>query len=112
MAKDLSEYEYVIDFRIDGIPCQIGIFNYLKVPPWKGSVYTAPSDLDYYGYTESEWEILDRKGYPAKWLEAKITPEIEDKINEAIEAFYEGLREGYEADMAEARYEAIQERFC
>jgi hypothetical protein len=35
--------------------------------------YNAASDMDYLGYYEIEFTVLDRKGYPARWLEGKLT---------------------------------------
>jgi hypothetical protein len=29
--------------------------------------------VDYYGYRDAEWEVLDRRGRPAAWLERKLT---------------------------------------
>lgn len=59
-----------IAHTIKGIPCFIEVLRFKVV---KGSFsYNAPSDMDYYGYTESEWYITDRKGYRAGWLEAKM----------------------------------------
>jgi hypothetical protein len=58
----------------------------LRVPAWKGSAHTCPSSDDYYGYTEIEFELYDRKGYHAKWLEAKLDSggPITEKIEEDI----------------------------
>ena len=56
-----------------GIPCAVIVTHFIQVPPWPGDAHTAPSDLDYYGYTEVEWELYDRKGYRAEWLEKKMT---------------------------------------
>jgi hypothetical protein len=47
--------------------------------------YNAPSDMDYYGYTESEWEVLDRNGRPAAWLERKLTDTDRSRIDQEIE---------------------------
>ena len=67
-----------IDTRIDGIPCLIGVTHYRRV---EGShSYNAPSSDDYYGYTEAEWEILDRRGRKADWLERKLTDRSRDRI--------------------------------
>ena len=33
------------------------VVDYLHSPPWNGNPYDCPSDLDYYGYTDLEWEI-------------------------------------------------------
>ena len=82
-----NEYIAEIEHRINGIPCLIGVTYYSKV---KGSYnYDAPSDWDYYGYTECDWEILDRRGRPAPWLQRKVTAKTEDLINQAINAYME-----------------------
>ena len=48
------------------------------------SPHTCPSSDDYYGYTEIEYDVLDRKGYRAKWLERKITDKDAERIREDI----------------------------
>lgn len=78
----MSGYVAEIEHRVAGIPCLIGVIDYTSV---KGSYsYHADSDLDYHGYTESEWEILDRRGRPAPWLQRKLDAKEEDAINVAI----------------------------
>ena len=62
-----------IVMRIAGVPCLIGVTGYLYQPPCKGHPSTCASDWDYYGYEEIEWEILDRRGKPAPWLERKLS---------------------------------------
>ena len=62
-----------IVMRIAGVPCLIGVTGYLYQPPCKGHPSTCASDWDYYGYEEIEWEILDRRGRPAPWLERKLS---------------------------------------
>lgn len=63
-------YQTTIEHRVAGIPCLIGVVDFVSV---KGSYrYSAPSSDDYYGYEDIDYEILDRKGYRAKWLEAKV----------------------------------------
>lgn len=59
-----------MDFRIAGIPCQIEL-THLFVQRPLGPL--CDSDLDCYGYTDIEFNVLDRKGYPAPWLERKLT---------------------------------------
>ena len=71
-----------IESRIAGIPCLIGVTHFNSV---RGSYsYNAPSDMDYYGYTESEWEVLDRRGRPAAWLERKMTGADQSCIEQEI----------------------------
>lgn len=73
-----------IESRVAGIPCIIGVTHFESV---KGSYsYHAASDWDYHGYTECEFEVLDRRGRKAAWLERKLddkmTQEIESEIAE------------------------------
>lgn len=81
MAKP-NHYIETVEFCLKGIPCLIGVVDYSCV---KGSYsYNAPSDWDYYGYSDIEWELLDRKGYRAKWLEYKLDTDTNAEIEEAI----------------------------
>lgn len=65
---------------IAGIPCGIKVLLYMHHKPWRGSIGSCPSDLDYYGYTEFEFTVLDRKGYEANWLRNKLTDGDEQRI--------------------------------
>jgi hypothetical protein len=62
--------------QVAGIPCQIDVTTCTVV---KGNS-RADNDWDYYGYTEFEFDVYDRKGYPAKWLERKLTPADRSRI--------------------------------
>jgi len=75
-----------IDSYVAGIPCIIGVVDYTCV---KGSYsYHAASDWDYHGYTESEWEVCDRRGRPAPWLARKLTDKIEREIEKEIAEYF------------------------
>lgn len=75
-----------IEHSIAGIPCLIGVYNYYRQ---EGSFnYNAPSDMDYHGYTECEWDVLDRKGYLAPWLAAKVDSREETRIDDAIAEYF------------------------
>jgi hypothetical protein len=72
-----------IESTVAGIPCLIGVTEFSSV---RGSYsYNAPSDMDYYGYTESDWEVLDRRGRPAAWLDRKLTDADRSRIEREIE---------------------------
>ena len=78
-----------VDLRISGIPCKALIFLCKRVPAWKGSAESCPSDLDWSGYTELEFAILDRRGYEAEWLEKKIPADsLEELVIEAYQSQY------------------------
>lgn len=69
-----------IETKVAGIPCLIGVISYSKV---RGS-YNEPSS------TETDWELLDRKGYKATWLERKMNDQISNKLEDQISDFFEG----------------------
>ena len=72
-----------IESRVAGIPCLIGVSHFVCV---RGSYsYNEASDMDYYGYTEIEWDVLDRRGRPAAWLERKLTDDDRQRIEQEIE---------------------------
>lgn len=69
-----------IEATICGIPCLVEVDTFNVV---KGNCCADNPD-DYYGYTEIEFTVYDRKGYIAKWLEKKMTREDISNINEII----------------------------
>ena len=71
-----------IETRVAGIPCIVGVTYFESV---RGSYsYHAASDMDYHGYTECEFEVLDSRGRKAAWLERKITAAIQSDIEAEI----------------------------
>lgn len=84
-------FSNTIETRIAGIPCLIGIDHFYVQEPHRGSAFTCDSRDDYYGYTECDFTVLDRKGYVANWLHNKLTPRDEDRIVEEIENYFEKL---------------------
>ncbi|MDD5152024.1 MAG: hypothetical protein PHC28_16345 [Flavobacterium sp.] len=77
--------------RVCGIPCIIKV-NTFHIQ--KGSFdYNETNDWDYYGYEDIEFEVLDRKGYRAKWLERKMKERDIDKVQQEIKEAYESANE-------------------
>lgn len=75
-------YVAEIEHRVAGIPCLIGVIDYESYTP---AFISGPPDSCYPAEGGSgEWEILDRRGRPAAWLQRKLTPRDEDEINEVI----------------------------
>lgn len=68
--------------RIAGIPC-IARVTYFSRQNGSYSRH-AVSDMDYYGYTECEFQICDRRGRPAPWLERKATDKDLSRIEQEI----------------------------
>lgn len=68
--------------RIAGIPAIVRVTHYF-------AGYTCPRHGHPDGWTEDEppeieWDVLDRRGYPAPWLERKLTPEIIEAIDREL----------------------------
>tara|TARA_R110000868_G_C10712251_1_gene750051 strand:- start:330 stop:596 length:267 start_codon:yes stop_codon:yes gene_type:complete len=82
----MTDFILVFEHRIAGIPCQIGVLNYMYVPPFSKDPHRCETPDEYYGYSEVDYTILDRKGRPAAWLQRKITDdsEIISEIHERI----------------------------
>lgn len=83
----------IFDSRISGIPCQIKVGTYIPYVPMK--VYgTGYGDADAPVPPEIEFEVLDRKGYKASWLEKKLTPDDEARLLEEFQLMRLGERYG------------------
>ena len=75
-------YQNIIETRIAGIPAKIGVTHVYRQ---SGSFLPDEvSDLDYYGYMEFDYEILDMRGKRAVWLERKLTDKIRSEIDQQI----------------------------
>ena len=72
-----------VSIRVAGIPAIANVLHYERCD---GSYsFTADSDIDYYGYTELEYEICDRRGRPAPWLQRKVKTDADERdIREQI----------------------------
>lgn len=75
-----------IEGRVAGIPCIIAVTDYEKYIP----AYTSGRPEDCYpsegGY--GEWELLDRRGRRAEWLERKVNDDRD--IQQQIFDHFEG----------------------
>lgn len=60
------------DTHIAGIPCQCQVIRHTDYRPMR-ITGTGFGDADPPEQEEFEYEILDRTGHRARWLEAKIT---------------------------------------
>lgn len=73
-------------YRIQGIPCIVEMTSCFVQKPLGPQ---CDSDLDCYGYSEVEFDVLDRNGRPAPWLERKMSDsersEIENLLLKEVE---------------------------
>lgn len=88
----MSDYMVILETSIQGTPCKVGVWDYIKVSPWKGSVMTCPSDLDYYGYTDMSYEILKIPETPYPWMEKRMTSKDKGIIEDEISEYFDNLR--------------------
>lgn len=61
--------------RVQGIPCICRVLGYTKPDHYVSSHQIDPPQPE-----EFEFEILDRHGRPAQWLERKITSDDESEL--------------------------------
>ena len=85
----MSEFET----RVCGIPCIVRVKYYEVYIPAK--VSGPPEHCYPEEGGEGEWEILDRRGKPAPWLERKMTPADDDQLNREIFNHMESNRDDY-----------------
>jgi hypothetical protein len=68
--------------RVCGIPCIIRVTDWEAYIPAQTS---GPPERCYPSEGgESNWEILDRKGRPAAWLERKLTGDDRERIDTEV----------------------------
>jgi hypothetical protein len=74
-----------ISVTVAGIPALVDVLHYHNQEPFKGSARHCDSDQDFYGYSELDYVLLDRKGYRARWLEKKVKDlGLEDELYDTI----------------------------
>jgi len=88
--KPTRKYIYKHETRICGIPCILAVHYFHHQPPWRGSAHTCDSDMDFYGYTEIEYDVLDRRGHLSEWLAKKIDPDLEIELRNELEQILQG----------------------
>jgi hypothetical protein len=89
LLRYVAQLEWSLEVFQDGeyveLPCLIGVTHFEYTPPDRGS---RCSDREYYGYAETDWEILDMRGRPWAVGQAALTDRmrvlIEDHIVEKL----------------------------
>ena len=98
-----------VDVSVQGIPATASVKTYHHHPGRNS--YLADSDLDCYGYTECEFRLLDRRGYPAPWLEAKLSdPVVYDNVFEQVVQEVAEFQQDERETALERRIEERRER--
>ena len=86
MKKRIGSDLDTIPVRVHGIPCQIHIISFEKVEPFRSQ----DSREDWLGGEEMEWELEDRQGYKAPWLEGKLNLNERRQIEATIRGWCHG----------------------
>ena len=86
MKKRIGSDMDTIPVRVHGIPCQIHIIFFEKVEPFRSQ----DSREDWLGGEEMEWELEDRQGYRAPWLERKLGQVDRKEIEATIRGWCHG----------------------
>ncbi|MFT0533977.1 hypothetical protein ACMHYJ_14285 [Castellaniella hirudinis] len=93
----------ILNTHIQGIPCQVSVTHYTPADPGR---ITGPVDRCYPPEpAEVEFDVLDRRGRPAPWLERKMGDADARAVEQEIIAAHESA--AAEAK-AEARIEALE----
>lgn len=76
----------MISTRIAGIPCQIEVTHYIPHQP--GRTYGPPEHCYPDEPAEISFDVYDKRGYPATWLERKMTERDVERIERLITRVY------------------------
>jgi len=84
------QYKAVVDCNSLSFPCQIGVLTFDVIPPWRGNIMDCDSDVDYYGYTDFEFDLLDEDGAVLDGAYEKLSQrEIDGLEDEVLEHYSE-----------------------
>ena len=75
-----------VPIRVSGIPA-LAVVRYYQPPrPWRQHVFpgAGPGDCDPPEYEDIEWDLYDRRGYPAPWLERLLDGSETEQVLEAV----------------------------
>lgn len=84
-----QSYIALINSKVSGIPCLIGVNTYWRNLPWKGSAHLCDSDVDFWGDYDIDYDILDRKGYKADWLVRKMSQADRYNVEAEISNYFD-----------------------
>lgn len=84
-GRVMTNYLTVFDHEIEGEPRQIGVISYFREPAWRGDPRDCHSDLEFYGYVETDYHVLDENGeYRDELQESGDTDQVIEAIKEAM----------------------------
>ena len=93
----------VEDVSIDGIPCQAIV-----------DTWPAERQTRHHPGCDAGWElcqVLDRKGYPAPWLERKLKdPKVKEAFEESVDQELDNMAQAAEDAYWDLKYEEYRDR--
>lgn len=82
-----------METRISGIPCRVEVtsfYKYRAATVWGHPDGWAPAEPE-----EINFQVLDRRGRPAPWLEAKLDDADRRRIERELTSHFNELNEDY-----------------
>ena len=79
----MAKQKYDFESHVQGIPCKVRV---TYATPYIPESWNGPAEGG-----DFEFELLDRKGYRAKWLEAKVTEADVDRLEKEYLAWLEDV---------------------
>ena len=75
-----------VPIRVGGIPALAVVRHYQPAMPWRQHVFpgAGPGDCDPPEDEDVEWDLYDRRGYPAPWLERMLDGSETEQVLEAV----------------------------
>ena len=83
----MAKLAYDFESKVAGIPCKVRV---TYDTPYVPASYNGPAEGG-----DFEYELLDRKGYRAKWLEAKVTEADVERLEIKYEDYLKAQLEDY-----------------
>jgi hypothetical protein len=80
----------LIDVTARGIPCLANVKHYAF---FRGQGINADSDWDAYDHWELDYDIVDRKGRPAKWITDKMIDKDWEYVEEQIIEYFDSVKD-------------------
>lgn len=83
----------IFSTKVQGIPCRCKVLAYS--PGTAAKLEGPPERCEPAEPPEFEYQLLDRTGHPAPWLQKKVTPADEDRLFEEYQVSQLEERYGY-----------------
>lgn len=83
-----KKQEATFSTTVCGMPCGVVVDSFQYSPPSRKPASLCSCPDEYYGHTDMEWHLIDRKGYQAGWLQEKMSDNDIEQLTIEIEENY------------------------